>query len=221
MKLTLTTAGLVLLVGSALSVAQPQSDRARLSERLDALRAEQAQVESDLAAIDEAEPGGAGEFRDLPPELADRFERLRREHPDRAESVRRRHGERFDRLRELREKDPEAYRARLETMQALRRSSELAAEVAALEDAGKQPEADAVREDLRREAEFIFERMLEQRRAEIAEIEDRLASARERLEEMETNGIERLDERIEQAIVRARDRGDRVNREDRPRRRRR
>ncbi len=215
MKMTLTTVGLVLLVGSALSVAQPDSDRARLRERLDALRAEQAQVESDLAAIDE---GDRGELRDLPPELAERFDRLRREHPERAEGVRRRHGERFDRLRELREKDPEAYRARMETMQALRRSSELAAEVAALEDAGKQPEADAVREDLRREAEFIFERMLEQRRAEIAEIESRLTAARERLKEMEEGGPARMDERIEQAIDRARDR---QNGEERPRRRRR
>lgn len=198
-------AGGVLLAGAAMSVAQSATERERLERRLGELQSEAARVESRLGALDEV---GPEQGIDVPPELRDRFERIRKENPERAERWRERHRGRLAELRELREKDPEAYRARIETMQALRRSSELAAEVAQLEDAGKTDDAQRVREELRAEAEFIFERMLERRRKEIETIEGRLAEARERLEEMESEGARVLDERIEQAIERARERLD-------------
>lgn len=221
MKGTLTTlAGTALLCFAALSVAQSASERDRLEERLADLRSQQAEVEAELRTIDDAE---RGRLADVPPELREQFERARAEDPARADRWRKRHGRRLAELEELREKDPEAYRSKIETMQALRRSSELATEIVQLEDAGKLDEANGVREDLRREGEFIFERMLDQRRADIEKLEARLAEAKERLEEMEAKGPEKLDERIEFAIDRARDRlnGDRDGDRERPHRRRR
>lgn len=196
---TLTTLAL-LIAGATLAVAQP-ADRPSPEDRRARLLEQQARIEAQLKALDE-QPTAQPQDRNR----RERFERPHQENPERAKRFEENRRNRLEEMNTLRDTDPEQYRRRVETMQALKRAGDLAAEVAALEDAGKQNEANTVRAQLRAEAEFVFDRTIERQQAELAKNEERLKAAKARLENAIKNRDARLEERIEKAIQRARTR---------------
>ena len=228
---------LALCLGAPSPAAAPPGTRHQeLQHKLDELRDAQNQVLSELRTLDDhpaRRPDGAPRpptagapadhqpdhpaddtaelLRTIDPDMLARLERLRETNPERADRMFAAARRRLAGLRELKEKDPEAFAIRLENMQAMRRAGRLAARVATLEDAGDTEGANLAKAELRAEAEAMFDRILTHQREQTRRIEHRLATAKQSIAEMQERRDERITERVDEAIERARARLHRGN----------
>ena len=210
---------------TALAAAQPDQ-RDELQRQLERLEAQQAEIRDRLAEIDresaaperpsqaarlerfrERRAAGPGDvLGEIDPQMRERFERFRRENPERANRFLEKHRDRLRDLRELRETDPQAFERRARFMRSMREAGFLASQIAVLERAGNIPEARERREELRSLIAELVDMRLELHRRKAQEIESRLEEARETIAELEASREDIVDQRLEEAVDRARTR---------------